>query len=334
MLMQNIRTNNKVTFGLRLPNSGPFATAETVLAASEEADTLGYDILWLHDHISWTDDMRNHFAAGSLEAWIDQKPNFYESLTTASFIGSRTTRATVGISGLVVSLRDPRVLARQILTIYALCEGKLTYAIGIGGVENDFDVLEIPWKERGRIADEHLQALDAMFKEETLSSFHGDRVNFDNAGFFPKPKGIKRWVVGGSKAALRRVSNFGDGWLVAHETPQEFSSHMDFLTSLLDQKGRSIDDCVCGPEIFTAVEDSYEEAYRIVAPALGDRLGAVEESINTSAFGTSEQVSGKLQAYIDAGATHIEFKIIALNFNHYMRTVRRIANEVIPTLKG
>ena len=219
------------------------------------------------------------------------------------------------------------------LTIYALCEGKLTYAVGIGGVENDFDVLEIPWKERGRIADEHLQALDVMFNDEILSSFHGDRVNFDKAGFFPKPKGIKRWVVGGSKPALRRVSNFGDGWLVAHESPEEFLSHMNLLTSLLIENGRSIDDCICGPEIFTAVEDTYEQAYEIVAPALGDRLGAVEESINTSAFGTPEQVSEKLQAYIDVGARHIEFKIIALDFDHYMRTVRRIANEVIPALK-
>ncbi len=324
----------RVTFGLRLPNSGPFATARAVIDAATEAESLGYDFVWVHDHISWTDDRRDHFAAGSMEAWTDQDPNFFESLTTLSFIASRTNRIMVGVSGLVVSLRDPRVLARQLLTVYALSGGRLIYAVGIGGVENDFDVMQIPWKGRGRLADERLAALDAAFSDETLSSFRGENLSFEGAGFFPKPRGLKRWVVGGSEAALRRVARFGDGWLVAHEPPDVFARYMEFLANALAERSRSIGECTCGPEVFTAVEDSYEKALRLAAPALGDRLGSSEEALKASAFGTPEQVIEKLQAYIDAGASHIELKIMARSFDHYMTTVRRIAEEVIPKIQG
>ena len=326
--------HSRVSFGLRLPNSGPFATAGNVIEAGAEAEDLGYDILWVHDHISWTDDRRDHFAAGSLKAWDDQDPNFYESLSTLSFIAGRTSRVMLGVSGLSVPLRDPRVLARQMLTLHALSGGRFIYAVGIGGVENDFDVLQVPWKERGRIADEYMGVLDAAFSEETLSSFHGERVKFDGAGFFPKPRGLRRWIVGGSRMALRRTVRFGSGWLVAHESPEEFAEHMDYLAGALAEQNRSIDQFVCGPEVFTAVEDCYEAAYRLAAPALGDRLGTAEDAVRTSAFGTPTQVAERIQQYVDLGARHVEFKVMALDFDHYMSTVRRIAREVIPRLKA
>ena len=57
-----------VTLGLRLPNSGPFASAEAAIAVAEHAEEAGFDTVWVHDHISWSRDKLTHFATGSIEA--------------------------------------------------------------------------------------------------------------------------------------------------------------------------------------------------------------------------------------------------------------------------
>jgi len=317
-----------LTFGLRLPNSGPFATAETIVEAAVEAEKLGYHYLWVHDHINWTSDRDNHFAAGSLEAWKGQDPNFFESLSTLTFLSNHTRKVRLGVSGMAITLRDPRVLARQVLTAHALSGGRLVLAVGIGGIKPDFDMMGISWNGRGERADEYLAVLDAAFSNETLSSFNGKYVQFQGAGFFPKPKGLQRWIVGGSEAALRRVARFGSGWLVAHENADDFAKHMHFLSAILAEKGRSLDSLTCGPELFIALEDTYQQAFEVAAATLEDRFGNLDDALRASLVGTPDQVVQQIQRYVDAGARHIEFKILAHTFNHYMTTARRIASEV------
>src|SRR5512140_802347 len=97
----------RTEFGVRLPNSGPFATAENIMRTAEGAAALRFDSVWVHDHISWTRDKLTHFAAGQIEACKDQDPNFLETLSTANAVGVRVPRVKVGIAGLILTLRDP-----------------------------------------------------------------------------------------------------------------------------------------------------------------------------------------------------------------------------------
>ena len=91
-----------VTFGLRLPNSGPLAKPEAVIEAADAAEALGYDTVWVHDHISWTPERLTHFAAGSIEACTDQDPNLYDSLSTLAVVAERTCRVRLGVAGLAL----------------------------------------------------------------------------------------------------------------------------------------------------------------------------------------------------------------------------------------
>ena len=77
------------TLGIRLPNSGPFAEPEALLETADLAEQLGFDRVWVHDHLSWPREKLTHFATGSLEACEDQDPNFFESVTTASLLAGR-----------------------------------------------------------------------------------------------------------------------------------------------------------------------------------------------------------------------------------------------------
>ncbi len=322
-----------ITFGLRLPNSGPLATTEAVIMSVDAAESLGYDAVWANDHISWTPKSITHFSAGSIEACADQDPNFFESLTSLAFIAGRTQKVRLVASVLVVPLRDPRVLARQVLTIDALSGGRLTLAMGIGGIRHDFDVMQVPWEKRGRIGNEHLAALDAALSDASLAEYQGDLVKFSGAGFFPKPSGLKRWIAGGSPAAYRRAARWADGWMVTAKSPEKFAEQRRDLYATLAEVGRAESSITCAAQVSITVEASYDEALRVAARTLEHRLGGVEEGLKAAAIGTPEQAIEKLQAYIDAGVTHFGLKIVAHSLEHYLTTAQRIAEEVICKLR-
>ena len=105
------------TFGIRLPNSGPFATPAAMREIATLSEALGFETLWVHDHLAWPHHRRTHFAAGSVEAVTDEPPSFYESVAAIAYIAGLTRRIKVGIAGLVLPWRDPRVLAKQFATL-------------------------------------------------------------------------------------------------------------------------------------------------------------------------------------------------------------------------
>ncbi len=318
-----------VTFGLRLPNSGPLTTPEAVMEAAEAAENLGYDTVWVHDHISWVPEKLTHFSVGSIEACAGQDPNLYESLSTLAVLAGRTRHVRLGIAGLILPLRDPRVLARQALTIHALSGGRLTLAMGIGAIPNDFEVMQIPWNKRGRMANDYLVALNAALGEARLAEHHGDFVEFSGAGFFPKPSGLKRWIVGRSDAAVRRAARWADGWLCGKQTPQSFAERRQAIYAALDDFGRSEVPFTCAAELWIAVEDSTEEAHEVASRSLEHVFGNLEDGLSCAIVGDTRQATEQLRAYVEAGAQHLEFRILAHTMEHYLATARRIAEGVI-----
>jgi alkanesulfonate monooxygenase SsuD/methylene tetrahydromethanopterin reductase-like flavin-dependent oxidoreductase (luciferase family) len=121
-----------LSYGIRLPNSGPFASPEALRAIATHAETLGFDTIWVHDHLAWPSHRRTHFAAGSVEAVTDQRPDFYESLSTLAYLAGMTRQVRLGVAGLVLPRRDPRTLAKQLATIDAMSGGRPIAGLAIG----------------------------------------------------------------------------------------------------------------------------------------------------------------------------------------------------------
>ncbi|HEX6569312.1 MAG TPA: LLM class flavin-dependent oxidoreductase, partial [Acidimicrobiales bacterium] len=175
-----------VTYGVRLPNSGPFATAAAIEATARQAERCGFGTVWVHDHIPWARGMVTHFSTGSIEACDGQDPNFFETVSSVAFVAGLCPGIDVGIAGLVLPLRDPRVLAKQLMTTQVLTGGRLVTALAIGNVPNDFEVMQVPFERRGRITDEFLDALRVIYDDDR-STYEGLDLRFADAEFFPKP---------------------------------------------------------------------------------------------------------------------------------------------------
>lgn len=189
-------------FGVQLPHFGPLASGEGTLALARRAEALGYDSVWVGDHIVYPPPLAERFGG-----------EFYEAVTTLSFVAAQTSRIAVGTAVLVLPYRHPLVLAKQLATLDALSGGRLIVGVGAGWLEEEYRALGAPFAERGAATDEYLKAMRTLWTAER-PRFAGKFVTFPEVLFAPRPRATLRvWVGGNSPRALRRAAELGDGWL-------------------------------------------------------------------------------------------------------------------------
>lgn len=305
--------SDAVCYGVRLPNSGPFASAENVLDIADRVEALGYDGIWVHDHISWTRDKLTHFGAGSVEAVReDMDPNFYESVTTLAVLGGRLRRARLGIAGLVLPLRDPRVLAKQLGTVADLVgPERLIVAVAIGNIPNDFEVVGVPYDKRGRITTDHLAALRAILDGPQPVSFRSKSVSFEGGMFYPEPRGMRLWVTGGKDAPIDRIARYGDGWLTGNATPDEYAAMLGRIREAGEALGRDMSGFTGAFEVFVCVGRTREAAIEASTRSILRRFPTLERGLSACAVGTADDVVEQLQRFASAGASYFELKFIS-----------------------
>lgn len=314
------------SFGVRLPNSGPFATAAAQLEIAASADALGYDSVWVHDHISWGHTMLTHFAAGSIEACADQDPNFFESLSTIGFLGGRFPRLTIGVAGLVIPLRDPRLLAKQLSTLDHLSGGRVIIAAAIGNISNDFDVVGVPYKKRARITAEYLQALRVMLAGESAVDFSGEFINFGDGTFLPRPLGLQIWLAGSSEPGLARAVNYGDGWLTVYQSVDGYRQLSDRLSALATESGREPATLERGYETYVSIADSYAEAERSARASMLHSFKDLARGLDVCLIGSPQDIGERIAKYRAAGAQHFEFKFYCRSLAHMTEQMGLLAD--------
>lgn len=322
-----------VTFGIRLPNSGPLASPTDIRAIALLSERCGFDTVWVHDHISWPSHRRTHFAAGSVESVTDTPPNFYESLSVLAVIAGATSRIKVGVAGLVLPWRDPRILAKQLTTIHEMSGRRLIPALAIGRFRDEFDVQQVPYERRGRIMDEYLECLAAILAPTPITTFAGQLIRIEGGEFFPKPTDMPLWICGMSAQALTRVARFGRGWLPGGWTAEEYRKSADTLRTALQQVGRAVDEVERGIEIFTCISERDAVAHQIAARSLRHQWGDVDEGTRRSLIGDSARALEAVHAYVAAGVTHFELKFICHDGVMMREMIEHYAAEVIPHVR-
>lgn len=185
-----------------MPNYGDDVTVEGLRSFAKEAEELGYDSLWCTDHI-----LMNATSGTPYERIL-------ESVTTLSYVAAATAKARLGISAMIIAMRNPVIAAKQLATIDFLSNGRLTLAVGTGWAKREFDFLGADFGRRGRRLDESLKLLKSLWSGRT--SFHGleSGVKAQRAVFEPRPvqKELPVWVAGNSEPAMKRAIRLGDAW--------------------------------------------------------------------------------------------------------------------------
>ncbi len=195
--------------GIHLPHAGEQATPALIRRFARRAEDHGFSDVWVSEHIIVPRDK------------FPRSPLFYDPVLSLTWAAAVTERVRLGTSVLVLPMRHPLPLAKELATLHNFSEGRLILGAGVGWLEPKFAALGVPFKERGRRLDEGLAMMRAVWTEDpvTFQSLTIPAV-IEGMTMTPTPVSpIPLWLGGSSEAALRRTIRIADGWHGSGLTP-------------------------------------------------------------------------------------------------------------------
>ena len=187
-------------YAVAIRNMGPQSTRETIRACARVAEQLGFDALFVSDHLCIAPDDTE----GSGGRYLDV-------LATLAYLAGATDRIRLGVSVLVLPYRPAVLTAKQIATIQELSGERMILGVGVGWMKSEFEALGVDKRLRGRISNETLRVLRHLFTTQA-QAFRGDLVSFPPFVFEPRPACPPIWIGGNGDPAIARVLELGDGW--------------------------------------------------------------------------------------------------------------------------
>jgi probable F420-dependent oxidoreductase len=221
-----------VHFSFRCPNAdylGFEATAEGIVTTARRAEELGFDAVFVNDHI---------IVDGSPQsaAWA----NTYDPFIALSFIAAHTSRILLGTSVLIMPYRNPIATAKMLATLDQMSGGRLIAGVGVGWSEAEFTALGVPFHERGARTTEYLRIWQACWAPGEVS-FAGTFFAFTDMRISPKPLQQPHppiWMGGSSRAALRRAAEFAEVWQPTPTPLADLIERQAYLREASDRRGR------------------------------------------------------------------------------------------------
>jgi probable F420-dependent oxidoreductase len=311
------------TFGIAVRNFTAYPEMpdpKALIGYGVRMEELGYDSLWIWDHLL-----------------LGVEPSFpiIEALVLLTGIAARTRKIKLGTGVLVLPMRNPVVLAKQLSAIDLLSDGRLMIGVATGWYKREFDAVGVPFEQRGKIMEENLEILTRLFTEEKVAgewTYH----RIPAGVMYPKPLQKPRppILIGGYvDRVLKRAAVKGDGWLTYFYTPESFAKAWDKIRRFASEAGRDPDALLNAAQLPIMVGKSRAAVESAMMDWLGKEwdYAAWSESTKDSAIlGTVEECVEQLRRHIAAGVQ----KIIFVPYKYEMEQIEIIAREIIPQLKS
>lgn len=307
--------SDPLQFGITLPLAG-----ESVLDHATMAEELGYDSLWVSEHV------------------LFHVPTF-DALTTMAAVAGRTTRLRLGSAVLLLPLRPPAVVAKAVATLDVIAQGRVMLGVGVGGeYPKEFEICGVPVRERGARMNEAILLLRQLWSQDNVS-FHGKYTQCSEVTMQPRPvqPGGPPIIVGGrSEAALRRAALLGDGYMPYLFTPDQYRAACTKIATYATTAGRILSQFHYTLYQFIYVADTYEAAFQQANFRLSTNYQQPFDKLieRYCVIGPPEACVARLRAYSEAGARHILLVPTTSDAADFARQMQRLAREVMPALSG
>ncbi len=300
-------------FGCSLIVRGHHATQENIRTLATRAEAWGYDSVWASDHIIIPPLLTSVYPASPdgkfPDPWLQC---YFEPLAILNYVAGCTQRVQLGTSVLILPMRNPIEIAKQIAGADVLSQGRILFGVGVGWFKEEFDALGAPFAERGSRIDEYLQICKTLWTEEP-ATYEGTYYQFRQASFAPKPtqKPHPPILIGGqSPAAMRRAVRFGDGWHPFALPPQELEPVVARFRTLMQQAGRPLDEI----EISLRVKLRFGDGPDPQPPL----------------HGSPAQIIDTVTQYEALGVQHLVIDAVPETIEHALVTFERIMREIKP----
>jgi alkanesulfonate monooxygenase len=308
-------------FGIAMRNFTAYPElpdAEQLIQYGVRMEELGFESLWVWDHIL-----------------LGTEPHFpiIDSLTLLTAVAARTSKIKLGTGILVLPLRNPLVLAKQLSSLDQISQGRLMLGMASGWYKREFDAVGIPFNRRGKIMDRNLEIMTRLWTEDSVDG-EWDEFRLSRAVMFPKPVQTPRppLLIGGYvDAVLKRAATKGDGWLTYFYTPEGFTKSWNKVRAFAEEAGRNPDELLAVNQlpIYVGPRDKVEEPRMEWLRTEWDFAGWSDSTADSAIIGTPDECAEQLQAHIDAGLD----KIIFVPYRYELDQVDVITQEIIPKLR-
>jgi probable F420-dependent oxidoreductase len=254
--------------GIHLPQFGRAAVAGAVEQGALLAEELGFDDVWVSDHLVVPKDQSY------------PSPYLYDPLVALTFAAATTSAIGLGTSVLVgPQYPSPLALANSLASLDNMSRGRLTVGIGIGWSAAEYEALHAPFDHRGARLDEIIDLFQTAWNDDP-ATHEGRYYSFTDMRVLPKPAhDIPVWVGGRSDGAFRRATSRADGFHGVGVKPEDAKALIERIRASRPDDAFTIslrvpwDGNTTEPDEIRAQCETYEAAgvqHIVAAPERGD----------------------------------------------------------------
>ncbi len=325
----------KMKFGLLLPHFGEHASRTLLLRGAQLAEDLGFDSLWVRDHLVFEPHAEMEKAL----------PVFYEALTTLSAVGAVTDHITLG-TGSLIPFRHPLHTALSVATLTNLFGPRFIIGFGAGTFDHEFEAIGMGGIPRPELVESNANIFKCVFTEKN-ASYEDDVYSFKNVSLEPKPTGpVPFWYCGGTPRSARLAVKYADGWMPGRITLATIQKRVEVMTKLSSEAGRSLPTVGVIPP--TSIAKSREEAFKglnidgllkwanergkwWVKPASG-RFETAEDIEGSLIAGAPDEIVEEVHKFAAVGVEHLVFDL-RLRFDRWFESIELLGTKVLPHLQ-
>ncbi|MEE8497630.1 MAG: TIGR03619 family F420-dependent LLM class oxidoreductase [Acidimicrobiia bacterium] len=318
--------------GVLLPHFGEHATVEALIEGSQRIEEMGYDSLWVRDHILWTP----HEMEGT-------DITFIEPLLTLAAISSVTTRVKLG-SAVLIPIRWPLKVAQNLAALSVLSGGRVIGGYGLGNNPREFAAAGLNSDQREQIFVETIEILRAVWSGDNVS-YKGEVFQFEDITLEPKPVAPIPLVYGGTtQASIRRALEYMDGWLPGRIPLLTLDARLKYLAERSAEAGKRISVGVI--PVVKVDRDRSRARQNIDASALAQSsagakfwkrppsgsFSTIEDLEGLVIAGTPEDCKRELAKFAERGIDYVVLDL-RLDFSRYLEQLELLADAGLDDLK-
>lgn len=326
------RTDEGMTYGVLVPHFGAHASPERIIGGSRRAEELGFDAVWVRDHLLW----KPHGMEGTDRTFI-------EPLASLNAIGAATSRIFLG-TAVLIPLRWPLKLAQDLAAMAYLHGDRVIAGLGMGSNHAELAAAGFNREQRKLIFTEMAQIIRRVWEGNEVS-FEGEFFNFDAVSIEPKPnRAIPIWYGGTTRASVRNAIANCDAWMPGRIPLATLDDRLSLLSELEAETGKPITRSII-PLVkidsdrnraradidIAALAGSSEASKNWIQPPGG--FQTIEDIRGIAVVGEPDEVVEQIVEIAERGIDHFVFDL-RMQFDRYEETLELIAERVLPALRA
>lgn len=319
-------------YGVLLPHYGQFCSAERIIDGSRRLEAMGFDSVWVRDHLIW----QPHGMEGTDRTFLD-------AFITLAAVAGATSRIELG-TAVLIPIRWPLKVAQNFASLSYLSGRRVHAGFGLGSNSAELAAAGFRVEDREQVFAETVQICHQAWSKGTVD-WHGELFSVDDVTLAPQPpEEIVTWYGGTTRGSVRRAVAHCDGWLPGRLPLATFDDRLRLLRALGEEAGKQMRVGAI-PLVFLdesrakarakldvpALAHSSEGSLRWIKPASGD-FSTVEDLEGLLIAGSPDECLAEIAKFRERGVDELIFDL-RLQFDQYEEKLELLATAVLPAAR-